>query len=125
MTSWRHVETITTFPRRSRHGRDGVRVSISAFGSKYYGDIRLVYIDKETGEIKPKRSGLTLNFLALTQLHEAIGKLLTRMDAEYGGLVSDNPELRAMIETMDQEKQKRPDDRKRSVREGASSSVRV
>ncbi len=100
MTSWRTVDVIDTFPRRNATGNHFVRVSISAFGAKFYGDVRLCYRDERTGEIKPRKQGLTLNWLALWDLHRALGRLLEVLDEDYGGTLADNPSLRAHLDSV-------------------------
>ncbi len=113
MSAWHLVKEVALFPRRDKRGKQLVRVAVTSFNGKYYGDIRLGYPDPETGRFQARRQGLTLNYWAIAQLCEALHKLLDTLDSEYGGPLSDEPRLRPLFEAMNQE---RADERRRTVR---------
>ncbi|KAG8739341.1 hypothetical protein FRC10_005767 [Ceratobasidium sp. 414] len=70
------------------------RVTVRSFNGMKLVDIREMYTDKATGELKPGRKGISLaeeQFMGLVNVHSAITGALNELDAGASGSESKKP----------------------------------
>ncbi len=100
MGSWSEIETIALFPKRSWRGKQWLRVGICSYSNRVFIDIRECFRDENSGDLKPTRKGITVNYTTLVELIDALNKAADVVSERYGGYFSDNPTILQLIETM-------------------------
>ena len=100
MGSWSEVETIALFPKRSWRGKQWLRVGICSFSKRVFVDLRECYRDEDSGDIKPTKKGITVNYTTLVELIDALNKAADVVSERYGGFFSDNPAILQLVERM-------------------------